>query len=87
MILEFKEVDSDSISHSKHIWPQEENHLNKKYYLSIKRNLKHKRNVHVTHTMDSTARLELLSRTETWDGCFQHDVAKTYTATVKSRSR
>jgi hypothetical protein len=48
--------------------------------------LKHKQNVHVTHTIDSTARLELLSRTETWDKCFQQGVAKTSAATAMSRS-
>jgi hypothetical protein len=36
--------------------------------------------------MDSTARLELLSRTEAWDECFQQGVHKTSAATVTSRS-
>jgi hypothetical protein len=37
--------------------------------------------------MELTAWLEMLSRTETWDKCFQQGVAKTSIATVTVRSQ
>jgi hypothetical protein len=47
------------------------------YSLSIKLNLKTQTERSLTHTVDSTARLELLSRTKTWDKCFQQGAANT----------
>jgi hypothetical protein len=46
---QFYEIDSDSTSHSKRILPLEINHLDKNIIsLSIKRNLKTQKNIHVT---------------------------------------
>lgn len=83
---EFWEVDRNCFRHLKYIQPQELNDLNKitTVFVNV---LKHKQSTHVTHTMVSTAWLELLWRTEIRDKCFQYGTTKTSTATVSSPSQ